>query len=88
MTLAIIWRFTDGSITAGVVKLVDAGDSKSPGSNTMSVLFRPPACIDFNVQGELVEVASSFSIGLVDLNLMGKFADEYLSLLWRCRIKS
>jgi S1-C subfamily serine protease len=28
---------------AGVVKLVDAGDSKSPGRDTVPVRFRPPA---------------------------------------------
>ena len=28
---------------AGVVKLVDAGDSKSPEGNFMTVRFRPPA---------------------------------------------
>ena len=36
---------------AGVVKLVDAGDSKSPEGNFMSVRFRPPAPVFIRVSG-------------------------------------
>ena len=35
---------------AGVVKLVDAGDSKSPDGNIMPVRFRPPAPAFDNLQ--------------------------------------
>ncbi len=42
---------------AGVVKLVDAADSKSAGSNPMSVRFRPPAPTHNPIRFEIVHEA-------------------------------
>ena len=48
----LAWHFASrlyNRARAGVVKLVDAGDSKSPARKGISVRFRAPAPIHFNV---------------------------------------